>query len=48
LQIQLPGGFQLAQEPPRVVAFELLPGDFVPDGLGMPAPAAAAAAPTHE
>jgi hypothetical protein len=40
LQIQLPGGFQLAQDAPRVAAFELLPGDFVPDGLGMPAPAA--------
>lgn len=38
LQIQLPRDFQLAQEAPRVVAFELLPGDFVPDGLGMPAP----------
>jgi hypothetical protein len=39
LQIQLPRDFVLAQEAPRVVAFELLPGDFVPDGLGMPAPA---------
>jgi hypothetical protein len=38
LLLQLPEGFQLAQEAPRVVAFELLPGDFVPDGLGMPAP----------
>jgi hypothetical protein len=38
LQLQLPKDFQLAQEAPRVVAFELLPGDFVPDGLGMPAP----------
>jgi hypothetical protein len=37
LQLQLPKDFQLAQEAPRVVAFELLPGDFVPDGLGMPA-----------
>lgn len=38
LQIQLPRDFQLAQDAPRVVAFELLPGDFVPDGLGMPSP----------
>jgi hypothetical protein len=37
LQLQLPRDFQLAQDAPRVVAFELLPGDFVPDGLGMPA-----------
>jgi hypothetical protein len=36
LQLQLPKDFQLAQEAPRVVAFELLPGDFAPDGLGMP------------
>jgi hypothetical protein len=36
LQLQLPKDFALAQEAPRVVAFELLPGDFVPDGLGMP------------
>ena len=42
LQLQLPRDYQLAQEPPRVVAFELLPGDFVPDGLGMPAPSGAA------
>jgi len=33
LQIQLPRDFQLAQEPPRVVAFELLPADFVPGGI---------------
>jgi hypothetical protein len=39
LQIQLPKDYQLAQEVPRVVTFELLPGDFRPDGLGMPAPA---------
>ncbi len=38
LQIEYPREYQLAQEAPRVVAFELLPGDFVPDGLGMPAP----------
>src|SRR5205823_4725591 len=36
LQLQLPRDFALAQEAPRVVAFELLPGDFVPGGLGMP------------
>jgi hypothetical protein len=29
LQIQLPRDFQLAQDPPRVAAFELLPADFV-------------------
>ncbi len=34
LQIQLPKDFQLAQEPPRVVAFELMPADFVPKGMG--------------
>jgi hypothetical protein len=39
LQLQLPREFQLAQDPPRVVAFELVPGDFAPEGLGMPAPA---------
>jgi hypothetical protein len=33
LQIQLPRDFQLAQEDPRVVAFELLPADFVPSGI---------------
>lgn len=37
LQLQLPRDFTLAQEVPRVVAFELLPGDFAPDGLGLPA-----------
>ncbi len=36
LQIQLPRDFQLAQDPPRVIAFELLPADFLPDSLGMP------------
>jgi hypothetical protein len=30
LQIQLPRDCQLAQDPPRVVAFELLPADYVP------------------
>jgi hypothetical protein len=39
LQIQLPKDFALAQEPARVVAFELLPADFVPRGLGaLPGP----------
>lgn len=33
LQLQLPKDFTLLQEPPRVVAFELLPADFVPRGL---------------
>jgi hypothetical protein len=36
-QLQLPRDFQLAQEPLRVVAFELVPADFVPGGLGTPA-----------
>jgi hypothetical protein len=35
LQLQLPKDFQLAQDPPRVMAFELLPADFVPGGLGI-------------
>jgi hypothetical protein len=34
LQIQLPRDFQLAEDPPRVVTFELRPADFVPGGLG--------------
>jgi hypothetical protein len=34
LQIQLPKDFQLAQDPPHVAAFELLPADFVPKGMG--------------
>lgn len=46
LQIQLPKDFQLALDPPRVVAFELLPGDFTPDGLGMPTPPATSSPPT--
>jgi hypothetical protein len=33
LQLQLPKDFTLMQEPPRVIAFELLPADFVPRGL---------------
>jgi hypothetical protein len=40
LQIQLPKDYQFAQEPPRVVAFQLHPADFVPEGLGLPAPPA--------
>ncbi len=48
LQLQLPGGFQLVQEPPRVVAFQLLPGDFNPEGLGMPGPTSPAVPPTPD
>jgi hypothetical protein len=33
LRLQLPRDFQLAQPAPRVVAFELVPADFVPGGL---------------
>lgn len=33
LQLQLPRDYTLIQEPPRVIAFELLPADFVPRGL---------------
>ena len=40
LQLQLPRDFQLAQEAPRVVPFRLDPGDFAPEGLGLPVPAA--------
>lgn len=36
LQIQIPRDFQMVQEPPRVIAFELLPGDFMPDNLNFP------------
>jgi hypothetical protein len=38
LQLQLPKDFQLAQDPPRVVAFELLPGDVNLEGLGITPP----------
>ena len=48
LQLQLPSGFQLVQEPPRVVAFQLLPGDFNPEGLGMPGLSSPAVPPTPE
>jgi hypothetical protein len=34
LQLQLPKDFTLEQEPTRVVAFELLPADFIPRDLG--------------
>jgi hypothetical protein len=34
LQLQLPKDFTLADDPPRVVTFELEPGDYVPGGLG--------------
>jgi hypothetical protein len=34
LQVQLPKDFTLLDEPPRVVAFELVPADFVPRGIG--------------
>ena len=45
LQLQLPKDFQLAQEPLRVLGFELLPGDFAPDGLGTPGAAPSPAMP---
>ena len=32
-QLQLPGDFQLAQPPPKTIAFELVPADFVPGGI---------------
>jgi hypothetical protein len=35
LQLQLPKDFQLAQDPPRVVGFELVPVDAVPVGGGL-------------
>jgi hypothetical protein len=34
LQLQLPKDFTLEQEPGRVVAFELIPADFIPRDLG--------------
>ena len=34
LQLQLPKDYSLEQEPTRVVAFELLPADFIPRELG--------------
>ncbi len=40
LQLQLPRDFQLVKDAPRVATFQLLPGDFAPDGLGLPVPAA--------
>jgi hypothetical protein len=38
VQLQLPKDFQLADDPPRVIAFELVPADFVPKTLGRPSP----------
>jgi len=39
LQLQLPKDFTLLQEPPRVIAFELLPADFVPRNMNpLPTP----------
>jgi hypothetical protein len=39
LQLQLPKDFTLAQDPPREVAFELVPADFAPKPLtGLPSP----------
>ncbi len=34
LQLQLPKDFSLEQEPTRVVAFELIPADFIPSKFG--------------
>ena len=34
LQLQLPKDFSLEQEPARVVAFELIPADFIPSKFG--------------
>jgi hypothetical protein len=34
VQLQLPKDFQLAEDPPRVIAFELVPADFVPKTMG--------------
>ncbi len=38
VQIQLPRDFQLAQEPPREVSFQLAPADFTRKGIGPPSP----------
>ena len=38
LQLQLPKDFQLADDPPRVLAFELVPADFVPKNMGRTSP----------
>jgi hypothetical protein len=38
IQLQLPRDFQLADDPPRVIAFELVPGDFVPKTMGRVSP----------
>jgi hypothetical protein len=39
VQIQLPKDFELAQEPPRGVAFQLVPAESVPRDLDSPIPA---------
>jgi hypothetical protein len=41
LQVHLPPGFKLEQPPPGNASFDLLPGDFNPDGLGLPRPGGA-------
>jgi hypothetical protein len=38
VQLQLPKDFQLADDPPRVIAFELVPADFVPKNMGRTSP----------
>jgi hypothetical protein len=38
LQIQLPRDFQLAQDPPRPLGFELTPADVIPGGLSISPP----------
>jgi hypothetical protein len=38
VQLQLSKDFQLADEPPHVIAFELVPADFVPKNMGRVSP----------
>ncbi len=38
VQLQLPKDFQLADDLPRVIAFELVPADFVPKNMGRISP----------
>jgi hypothetical protein len=38
LQVQLPKDFMLLEEPPRVIAFELVPADFLPRSVTLPPP----------
>lgn len=45
LRLHLPRDFQLARDAPRVVTFELLPGDSHLDGLGLPFPVVPAVSP---